>query len=192
MEAKLLEDTKAGNKSITTFIKPLDVKGTKLLTWTSKVGDNKQWLYLPRFKRVKKINSKNQTGSFMGSEFSYEDIAGNDINKYKYKLLSENKTNWVVESVPTVKSGYTKTISTINKTTLHPTKVEYFNRRNELMKISTLENFKEYTVNGKKINYANKINMKNLQNNKMSVIEWKKRKIGVSLSKNIFKSTKLK
>ncbi len=43
MEAKLLEDEQNGNKSITTFIKPLDVKGTKLLTWTAKVGNNKQY-----------------------------------------------------------------------------------------------------------------------------------------------------
>jgi hypothetical protein len=192
MSAKVLENDKAGDKSITEFIKPKDIKGTKLLTWTSKKESNKQWLFLPKFKRVKKINSKNQSGSFMGSEFSYEDIGGQVISKYTYKLLSEDKTNWEVESIPNKKSGYSKMITTISKIDLSPIKVKYFDRRGELLKESTLSNFNSYTAGKKKFSIADKIIMLNMQTKKKSIIEWTSRKLGAKLKDRDFKSSKLK
>jgi len=192
MNAEVLENTKTGDKSITAFEKPLDVKGTKLLTWTVKDGANSQWLFLPKFKRVKKINSRNQAGSFMGSEFSYEDIAGQQIDKYKYKLLKEDAKSWTVESTPIDKSGYSKMITVISKDKVNPLSIEYFDRKGELLKVSTLENFKTYKANKKSFELANKITMENKQTKKKSVIEWTKRILGVKLKESDFKSTKLK
>lgn len=192
MSSKVLEDNKNGDKSITAFEKPLDVKGTKLLTIASSKGTNKQWLYLPKFKRVKKINAKNQSGSFMGSEFSYEDIAGQSINNYNYKILSEDDKNWTVESKPIEKSGYSKMITVISKDKLNPLSVKYYDRKGELLKVSTLEQFKAYKVKGKTFDLANKISMENKQTKKKSVIVWTERKLGVKLKPAQFKSTKLK
>ena len=73
MNSKITETESDGDKSIFTFQWPADVKGTKMLTWTHKKGNDDQWLYLPALKRVKRITSRNKTGSFMGSEFSYEE-----------------------------------------------------------------------------------------------------------------------
>lgn len=192
MNAKVLENNKTGDKSITAFEKPLDVKGTKLLTWTVKNGVNKQWLFLPKFKRVKKINSRNQSGSFMGSEFSYEDIAGQQIDKYKYKLIKEDKKSWTIESVPVDKSGYSKMISVVSKDHVNPLSVKYFDRKGELLKVSTLKDFKIYKVKNKSFELANMITMENKQTKKKSIIKWTKRKLGVKLRKSDFKSTKLK
>jgi outer membrane lipoprotein-sorting protein len=192
MESMALENNDDGNKSITEFIKPLDVKGTKLLTWTMKKDNNKQWLYLPRFKRIKKITSSGQSGSFMGSEFSYEDIAGNEIEKYDYKLLSENDKTWVVEARPKNDSGYSKIISTISKDKLIPIKAEYYDRKEEKLKVSVMDKFKTYKVKTKTFNYSNYIKMDNLQTKKASIIEWKNRSIGVKHKDSDFKSTKLK
>jgi outer membrane lipoprotein-sorting protein len=192
MEASVLENIKEGDKSITAFIKPTDIKGTKLLTWTRVDDDNKQWLYLPKFKRVKKINSTNQAGSFMGSEFSYEDIGGQVLDKYNYKVLSEDKDSWMIESTPKKKSGYSKLVSKISKTDLIPLEVKYYDRRAELLKESSLSDFKTYKVGKKSFLMANKIEMKNLQTQKRSVIKWTNRKIGLKLKDNQFKSSKLK
>lgn len=187
------EDAKASeDKSITEFTKPLDVKGTKLLTWTMPTETNKLWLYLPRFKRVKKINSSGQAGSFMGSEFSYEDIAGQQIDKYTYKLLSEDDEHWVIEATPKDKSGYSKTISTYSKKYFVPVKTQYFDRKGDLLKESEANNIQPYTVGQKTIFYPEKVEMKNVQTKKSSIIEWKERKIGVNHSDNLFKSHKLK
>lgn len=192
MESKVFENNEEGNKSITEFIEPLDVKGTKLLTWTQKEDSNKQWLYLPRFKRIKKISSSGQSGSFMGSEFSYEDIAGNELDKYEYKLLKEDEKAWTVEARPKNESGYSKIISTIDKSKLIPIKAEYFNKREELLKKSDMDKFKTYKVGNKEFNFANYIKMDNVQTKKSSIIQWKERKVGVKHKESDFKSTKLK
>lgn len=192
MEASVLENNKEGDKSITEFVKPADIKGTKLLTWTLVDDDNKQWLYLPKFKRVKKINSKNQAGSFMGSEFSYEDIGGQVLDKYTYKIQSEDKETWTIESTPKKKSGYTKLITKISKTDLTPLEIKYFDRRGELLKESTISDFKTYKVGDKSFLLANKIEMKNVQTQKRSIITWDDRKLGLKLKENQFKSSKLK
>tara|TARA_B100001971_G_C18268010_1_gene596213 strand:+ start:52154 stop:52894 length:741 start_codon:yes stop_codon:yes gene_type:complete len=192
MESKVFENNEEGNKSITEFVEPLDVKGTKLLTWSQKSDNNKQWLYLPRFKKIKKISSSGQSGSFMGSEFSYEDIAGNELDKYEYKLLKEDESTWTVEARPKNESGYSKIISTIDKKKLIPIKAEYFNKREELLKKSVMDKFKSYQVGKKSFTYANYIKMDNVQTKKASIIQWKDRKIGVKHKENDFKSTKLK
>lgn len=184
-------DKENGNKSITEFIKPLDVKGTKLLTWTMKQGPNKQWLYLPNFKRVKKINSSSQSGSFMGSEFSYEDIAGQEIDKYSYKLISEDEKSWTIESVPLEESGYSKLVSTISKDKYSATKVDYFDRKSELLKTSIIDGLTPIKVNQKSIFFPEKVTMTNHQTSKKSIITWSERKVGINLSESEFKSQKL-
>lgn len=192
MNSMVLENNEEGNKSITEFVEPKDVKGTKLLTWTRKSESNKQWLYLPRFKRIKKISSSGQSGSFMGSEFSYEDIAGNELDKYDYKLLKEDDNAWTVEAKPKEESGYSKIVSTIDKKKLIPIKADYYDRKEELLKKSTMDKFKDYKVNKKSFTFANYIKMENLQTKKSSIIEWKERKLGIKHKDNDFKSTRLK
>ena len=128
----------------------------------------------------------------MGSEFSYEDIGGQQIEKYDYKLISQTDKEWIVESKPKTKSGYSKLITNISKELNNPTQVQYFDRRGDLLKISKLENFKSYSVGSKKFNIADKIIMENKQTKKKSILAWKKRKLGLKLKDKDFKSSKLK
>lgn len=179
-------------KSLTEFKKPADVKGTKLLTWAYENEDNKQWLYLPELRRVKKINSSNKTSSFMGSEFSYEDISGIDIKAYEFKLDKEDDKFWFITSTPKEKSGYKFVKTKVSKAFISPVFVEYFDRRGELLKVSTIEDFKEYKNGKKTFNIPNKIIMKNVQTKKTSTLIWKERKIGQSVPESQFKSSKLK
>ena len=60
-----------------------------MLTHSHKVEDDDQWLYLPALKRVKRISSSNKAGSFMGSEFAYEDMTSQEIEKYSYRWLRD-------------------------------------------------------------------------------------------------------
>ena len=192
LTTQTLEDQSEGDKSILEFNTPLDVKGVKLLTWTLKDSPNKQWLYMPRFKRVKKINSRNQSGSFMGSEFSYEDIAGRQIDKYTYKLIEENDNTWTIESTPTSKSGYSKLLTIFSKEKMNPIKTTYFDRKGSVLKIADMKDFSTHKVKGKSFHLADLIEMKNVQTKKQSILKWQDRNVGVSLNKNQFKSTKLK
>jgi len=89
MRSRSLEVADDGDKSLIIFDHPRDVRGTALLTFSHKTGDDDQWLYLPALKRVKRIASSNKSGPFMGSEFAYEDISSQEVEKYTYKYLRD-------------------------------------------------------------------------------------------------------
>ena len=79
---RTLEVKNDGDKTLFIFDSPRDVKGTATLTFTHKKGPDDQWLYLPALKRVKRITSDNRSGSFVGSEFAYEDLGSQELEKY--------------------------------------------------------------------------------------------------------------
>ena len=103
------------------FRSPADVKGTGFLTYDYKKSgkDDDQWLYLPALRKVKRIVSSDQSGSFMGSDFNYSDLTEPDLNDYEYKLMKEVEIEgvmtWQVEMVPRTpdvaeQTGYSKSI----------------------------------------------------------------------------------
>ncbi|MCF8059885.1 MAG: outer membrane lipoprotein-sorting protein [Bacteriovoracaceae bacterium] len=195
MKGMVMEVTDDGDKSISIFQNPKDVKGTKMLTHTHKSDDDDQWLYLPTVRRVKRISSSNKSSSFMGSEFSYEDLGSQEIEKYNYKWLSDIKigdaTGWKMERVPKTKSGYSKMIMYISSKYMNPVKVEYFDRKAELLKVAVFSNFKGFKAGGKSLWRSNKIHMKNVQTKKESIFEWKERSLGVKHKDIDFNKTAL-
>ena len=88
IRGRTLEVADDGDKSMIIFDSPKDVEGTALLTYSHKAEDDDQWLYLPALKRVKRIASNNKSGPFMGSEFAFEDLSSQEVEKYTYKYLS--------------------------------------------------------------------------------------------------------
>jgi len=198
MKGMVMEVKGDGDKSISIFENPQDVKGTKMLTHTHKDGDDDQWLYLPSVRRVKRISSSNKSSSFMGSEFSYEDLGSQEIEKYNYKWIKDLSFNkgkekgWLVERVPKTKSGYSKMVMKVSDKYMNPVEVEYFDRKNELLKVAVFSNFINHKVNGKSIWRAHKIHMKNVQTKKESVFEWKNRELGVKHKDRDFRKTALK
>ncbi|PCI36744.1 MAG: outer membrane lipoprotein-sorting protein [Elusimicrobia bacterium] len=177
MISKILEVKGDGDKSIIEFQWPADVKGTRMLTWTHKKKDDDQWLYLPAIKRVKRISSRNKSGAFMGSEFAYEDLGSQEPEKFTHKFIkettNEERPAWLIERVPTYRSGYTKQRLWVDRVYLWPTKVEYFDRKGELLKTSHFTNFENYG----KYWRAGAINIENHQTRKKSTLTWSKRKI---------------
>lgn len=146
---KTLEVTGDGDKSMSIFDEPADVKGTAFLTFSHAIKPDEQWLYLPALKRVKRINSKNKSGPFMGSEFAYEDLASQEVEKYTYKYIRDEELNdvacFVVERYPAYEhSGYTKQLAWINKDRYVAEKIEFYDRKNDLLKTLTNSGYKQY------------------------------------------------
>lgn len=110
LRVRTLEMQEDGDKSLVIFDTPADVKGTALLTFAHKVEDDDQWLYLPALKRVKRIASKSKSGPFMGSEFAYEDMSSQEVEKYTYKYVRDEKAEgldcFVVERFPEIGRAY--------------------------------------------------------------------------------------
>ena len=138
-----------GDKSMTIFDKPRDVKGTALLSFTHKEGPDDQWLYLPALKRVKRIASDNKSGPFMGSEFAYEDISSQEVEKYTYKFLRDDTFNgmdvFVFERYPVdKKSGYTRQIVWMDKEYYKERKIEFYDRKNAPLKTLLFTDYNQY------------------------------------------------
>ena len=193
MDAKITETKGDGDKSIFTFQWPADVKGTKMLTWTHKSGDDDQWLYLPALKRVKRINSSNKTGSFMGSEFSYEDLNSQEVEKYSYNFVKDETINGRKVSVVERKSkdknsGYSKEVVYMDLEYQNPLKIEYFDRKGELLKVAEFSDYKKFGNFWR----ANKIHMENKQTKKSSTLVWTNRQLNQSFADSDFNQNKLK
>jgi outer membrane lipoprotein-sorting protein len=193
LEISKLENN-GGDKSLIRFIFPEDIKDTKLLSYEVIGGDDKQWLYLPALKRVKRISSRNKSGSFMASEFSYEDISSQNYKNYTYngnaKNITENGAEYFkIERIPIdANSGYSKQIVFIDKKTYLAHHGEYFDKQNRLLK--KIE-FLEYQ-NIDNIYRIKKINITNIQNGKSTILSWDEDKINVDINKNKLSKRALK
>ncbi len=149
MRLKSLEVEGDGDQSLTIFDEPRDVEGTAFLSYTHALIADEQWLYLPALKRVKRISSSNKSGPFMGSEFAYEDISSQEVEKYTYKWLRDQmldgRNAFVVERIPQYEhSGYTKQIVWMDEEMYQPVKVEFYDRRGSLLKTLVADQFQQY------------------------------------------------
>ncbi|MDQ6991839.1 MAG: outer membrane lipoprotein-sorting protein [Mariprofundus sp.] len=138
-----------GDKSMIIFDNPRDVKGTAFLSHTHKLDTDDQWLYLPALKRVKRISSSNKSGPFMGSEFAYEDIASQEVEKYSYRYVGDEVLDgrdcYKVERFPAdPKSGYHRQVAWLDKTELRVWKVDFYDRKDELLKTLTNSGYQQY------------------------------------------------
>ena len=149
---KTLEVDGDGDKTLFIFDSPKDVKGTATLTFTHKLDPDDQWLYLPALKRVKRITSDNRSGSFVGSEFAYEDLGSQELEKYKDRKYfrkeacpNNNELEChVISRVPTEKSsGYKYQVLWLDDTAAHKVwKIDYFDRKGSHLKTLFFDDYK--------------------------------------------------
>lgn len=191
---KTLEVDGDGDKSMSIFDQPADVKGTAMLTWSHGLKADDQWLYLPALKRVKRINSRNKSGPFMGSEFAFEDLGSQEIEKYSYKYLGDEACGdwqcYKVERKPAYKySGYTKQIAWIDKEAYRLVKIDFYDRKSEKLKSLVSEGFTQYLGHYYR---PEKMTMTNHLNGKVTVLDWSNYEFKTGLSDRDFKSQTLK
>ena len=191
LTTKTLELTEDGDKSLIVFNSPKDVKGTATLTFTHKTVADDQWLFLPSIKRVKRISSNNKSGPFVGSEFAYEDLSSQEVEKYTYKFLKENGSLLTVEQDPVdPKSGYTKRVVTYNKDKGYRIeKVDFYDRKGSLLKTLIYSDYKLYK---NKFWRAGIFNMVNVQSNKETRLEFTNYNFEVNLTDEDFSQVALK
>ena len=149
MRFKVLEVPGDGDKSLFVFDQPRDVRGTALLTHAHVNAQNDQWLYLPALKRVKRISAARRSGSFMGSEFSYEDMSPPEIEEYRYRFLRDEPcgefTCAVTEQFPLdEKSGYGRKVVWQDLGELRTWKMELYDRKRSHLKTLTFANYRQY------------------------------------------------
>jgi len=190
---KTLEVKGDGDKSMSIFDEPADVKGTAFLTYSHALIPDEQWLYLPALKRVKRINSKNKSGPFMGSEFAYEDLASQEVAKYTYKYIRDEKLNdvdcFVVERYPAYEhSGYTRQLAWVNKDRYVAEKIEFYDRKNDLLKTLINSDYKQYLEQYWR---PSEMLMENHQTGKSTLLRWENYVFKTGLSDDDFSRNSL-
>ncbi len=186
-----------GDMSMLLFHSPPDISGTTLLSHAKILKPDDQWLYLPSIKRVKRISSKNKSGPFVGSEFAYEDITGNEVGKYTWRYESlepcpvDNSLEcYKLSSTPRYEhSGYTKRLAWIDTDELRLYQLEFYDRKGEKLKTQTNHGYKEYIGRYWR---ADVWKMENHQTGKSTEVVFKNYEFKTGLSEKDFNKASLK
>jgi outer membrane lipoprotein-sorting protein len=168
------------------FHMPADIKNTTFMVWKYEKKDDDRWIYIPAIKLVKRIAADDKRSSFVGSDFSYEDISGRNIDDESHKLLKSikyaNRPAYMVESRPNEPADYVRRVSWIDQKTWIPLKEEYFDARNQKVKVFTADKIekigKHYTVTQR--------TMKNLQTGHQTKASFEAIKYDVGLEDSLF------
>jgi hypothetical protein len=153
-----------------------------------------QWLYLPALKRVKRISSANKSGPFVGSEFAFEDFTSLELNKYDYEWLREETCgaftcDVVVRHPRYENSGYTRQVSWIDREVHQIRKVEFYDRRGDLLKTLELGDYREYPGG---VWRAHRLAMVNHQTRKATDLVYGDYRFGLGLDGKDFVKGRLK
>ena len=194
LRVKVLETEGDGDRSLFVFDEPRDVRGTAFLVHAHKGGPDDQWLYLPALKRVKRINSANRSGSFMGSEFAYEDMTPPEVEQFQYRYVREEAcgelTCTVVERTPLdPRSGYRRQLVWQDTDELRLWKVEYYDQRDDLLKTLDVSGYQRYVD---RYWHAAEMTMVNHLTGKSTVLSWSDYEFGAAVTPGEFLPTGLR
>lgn len=194
IQIKSLEVLDDGDKSLMVFNQPRDVEGTAFLSFSRIDGPDDQWIYLPALERVRRIASRNRAGSFMGSEFSYEDLASFEVEKYDFKYLRDEACGdvqcHVIESYPKDEyTGYSRLVSWVEKDTYRIQKIDFYDLRKEHLKTMTV---KEYTLLEDRYWRPTRSVMQNHQNGRSTELVWRNIELKTGLSESDFSQQNLR
>ena len=183
-------------KSVIVFTTPKDVAGTGYLMfdYDDDDKDSDNWLYLPAMKKTRRIASSGSEseGSFMGTDFTYDDMGQRHVDEDTHKLLREETRNghkcWVVESVPVDKHEiYSRKVTWIRQDCLIADHVEYYDKLNKLHRVLDIQDVKKiqgfWTIQ--------KMEMKNVQTEHSTTIVVKNSQYNVKVDKALFTVAKL-
>ena len=177
------------DKQIMWFLKPSDVKGSSFLRLSYDDRDDDMWIYLPAFGKVRRIASHSKKGSFMGTDFTFEDLGDRKLKDYNYQLIKEEEINgkscWVVKSIPgeDVTTDYSKIVSWIWKEDYISLKEEFFDKKGNLKKVKIVD-----VINVEKYWVPNSVTMENLKTKHKTEMIFDEIMVDNGLDEKVFKS----
>lgn len=183
-----------GNKKqIIWFMEPKDDRGVAFLKIEHDNKDDEMRMWLPAFKKVRRISSKRKGDAFMGSDMSYEDLTNRDIADYEYNRLDDETIDgvlcYVLESTPkpSAKSTYSKHVSWIDQQSLTIVQEHSFDKRGELKKEKSFQHkkLKDYFV-------MDRVFVKDVQKNHSTEVTFEKLEVDTGVKSNLFQEKNLK
>ncbi len=190
------KDKDDNRNTLVKFLLPADVKGTGLLTLEHKGSEDDQWLYLPAMRKTRRISASDKGDSFMGSDFTYEDMERDDLDEFEYKLLgaadAAGEPCYKIEGIAVSESkkketSYNKREFWIRKSDYVLLKINYYNKKGDFFKILTFSDIR--IINGKP--RAHKLVMENFQRKHKTELLYEEIKLDEGLSDSLFTERQL-
>ena len=146
-------------KKLLFFTAPADVRGTAFMNWTydDPARSDDQWIYLPALRQVRRISAERKNDSFMGSDFTYEDLGerhpGQDTHRVTGTETIDGRTVHVVESVLAEgTSAYSRTVSWVAEDIWIGLRREFYDRAGNHIKTLEVDEYRQiagfWTING--------------------------------------------
>jgi outer membrane lipoprotein-sorting protein len=144
------DDAKGNSRSVVVFRSPAAVAGTRFLTIENAGRDDDRWIFLPGLGKVRRIAGSEGSGSFVGTDFSYDDISSQNRNTDldNHRVLREEKLDghdcYVIESSPKDPAyQYSKMIQYIDKSNFLNYKIELYDKKGTMVKLLEILKFEE-------------------------------------------------
>lgn len=177
-----------GDKRLVNFLEPLDLSGMVSLTYSHGLEPDDQWIYMPALRRTKRLAARDKSGSFAGSELSYEDIGTWEVKKYTYKYIKDDnldgKPAFIVENIPAYPySSYSMIREWVDQEIYHPLRLLYHDVNGRPVKEMRFYDYKKFAG---KYWRPMKMVMTNLDTGAVSTINWSDYRFDTGLKENDF------
>jgi outer membrane lipoprotein-sorting protein len=187
------EEEGGKQKYYTYFRKPSDVSRLTFMVHKNTEGNDMRWIYVPSVDLVKPISADDKNSSFVGSNFSYEDVSGRHWTEDKHSLVGDSTYNgnpvWVIESIPIEEyKGFARKLTFVDKNNYLPLMELYYDKKGEHIRTFKAEKIED--VDG--ITTMTSRSMEDIKKNGKTTIEFSKIQYNVGLDNDLFTERYLK
>jgi len=182
-----------GAKQIIWFLAPADDKGVSFLKIEHNDHDDEMRMWLPAFKKIRRISAKKRSDSFMGSDMSFEDLSSRQMNEFQFSLIGqevyESRTCHLLKSIPNehIRTEYSHHVTWVDTTLLIPLKEESFDKSGQLLK----EKYFSYTII-KEYHILTKVHVTNIQKNHSTTLNFDNIELDTGVEDDLFHERYLK
>ena len=182
-----------GAKQIIWFLAPADDKGVSFLKIEHNDHDDEMRMWLPAFKKIRRISAKKRSDSFMGSDMSFEDLSSRQMNEFQFFLIGqevyESRTCHLLESKPkeNIRTEYSHHVTWVDTTLLIPLKEESYDKSGQLLK----EKYFSYTII-KEYHILTKVHVTNIQKNHSTTLNFDNIELDTGVEDDLFHERYLK
>ena len=172
------------------FYEPGDLRRTAFLVWKYPERDDDRWIFIPAVNMTRRMAARDSRSSFVGSDFSHEDISGRDLGADSHTLLREetlgDSTCYVVQSTPKASADFSRKLSWIDKASWLPLKEEYYDAQNQLARVFTADKIEAVNAGGKTYPTVVKRTMKNVQSGHRTEVVFESVAYDVGIPADVF------
>jgi len=175
-----------GDKRLIRFLSPAEDRGVGFLSLTNE----KMYLYMPAFNRIRRIASHIKKNSFMDTDFSYDDLSSSNYKeKWTAQITAQDDSIFTLKLLPQKNNNtdYSYAIMIVKKGDFLLKQIEFY-KGEKLAKKMVMKGYKKI---GKYWSAA-EMEMVNVAKNHKTIMKLRDVKFDQGLSNNIFTQRFLK